>query len=189
VGYTRHRNITCVYVYFDYKDQKSQDLISLLSSLLAQLLRSRDQISQETKDIHDDLQRRGMSPSLDEYLLVLESQIKVFDKVFIIVDALDECADDTRKSFLKALHQLPRRAHILFTSRPVVSIGKQIKAERQVNIVANKDDLRKYLEHRINTFDHLMHLVDKEVQKDSSFLDNILHTIVEKSQGMQVLAC
>jgi ankyrin repeat protein len=191
MGYAFNKNIACVYIYFDYKDQKRQDLTNLLSSLLAQLVRNRDQISQETKAKHDNWMDRGINPSSDEYLAMLISQIKSFDRVFIVIDALDECVDNpetnTRNNFLKAIQQLPQRVHILFTSRPVISIEQRVKADRQLEIVANNDDLRKYLESRINAFENLRHLVDIGVQKDSSFLDNILRTIVKKSQGMQVL--
>lgn len=184
-----NKNIACAYVYFDYKDQKKQNLTGLLSSLLAQLVRNRNEISQVTIEIHDASRSSGMSPSSDEYFLMLESQIKTFDRVFIVVDALDECIDDmetnTRKTFLGKLHELTRRAHILFTSRPM-NIERQVKADRKIEIVAKDDDLRKYLQSRIDTFDHMKYLVDVGVRKDKSFGDNILRSIVRKSQGMQV---
>jgi hypothetical protein len=151
--------------------------------LLAQLVRNRDEISQITKDIHEDSISRGTIPSPDGYFLMLESQIRTFDKVFIVVNALDECIDDTesntRSSFLKALHQLPRRVHILFTSR-LDKMEQKATTDHQLEIVANKEDLRKYLQSRLNSFDHLKQLFDIGVQKDRLFLDRILATIVEK---------
>ena len=133
-----------------------------------------------------------MYPSSDEYLLMLRSQIKSFSRVFIVLDALDECLDDpetnTMNSFLKALDQLPRNVHVLFTSRPDISIGQRVRADRELEISADSRDLKMYLESRINSLEHLRRLVDTGVQKDRFFLDRALDTIVARSQGMQVFA-
>jgi hypothetical protein len=132
-----------------------------------------------------------MYPSPDEYLLMLRSQIKSFSRVFIVLDALDECLDDaetnTMNSFLKALDQLPQNIHVLFTSRHDISIGQRVRADRELEIFASKRDLKIYLESRINSLENLRRLVDTGVQKDRFFLDRVLDTIVARSQGMQVL--
>lgn len=121
---------------------------------------------------------------------MLISQTKSFSKVYIVVDALDECLDDidtnTRNRFLKALDELPQQVHILYTSRPINSIGQKIQADRELEIVANGDDLRKYFDSRIKNVDNLKALVDVGVKKDSQFLKKVLNTIVTRCQGMQV---
>jgi hypothetical protein len=122
---------------------------------------------------------------------MLISQTKLFTKVYIVVDALDECLDDietnTRNRFLKALDELPQQVHILYTSRPINSIGQKIQANSELEIVANGDDLRKYFDSRINNVDNLKALVDVGVKKDSQFLKKVLDSIVTRCQGMQVL--
>ncbi|RYP58651.1 hypothetical protein DL770_010383 [Monosporascus sp. CRB-9-2] len=128
---------------------------------------------------------------------MLESQIKSFTRVFIIVDALDECLDDpetnTRSRFLGSLHKLPENTHILYTSRPIDGLNRQIQGNRQAAISelvisASDEDLWKYFENRINSLEHLKQIVDQGRQRDDAFMQMVLNTIVERSQGMFLLA-
>lgn len=192
--YAFKENITCIYVYFDFMEQRKHDLISLLSSLLAQLIQARDFISEEVKEIHRVLKVTGGYPSSDDLLSMLRYQMKLFSRVFIVVDALDECPNDTTSietntmdKFLKVLHQLPSNAHILYTSRHDIRIGQGVEADCELEIVAHDTDLRNYFENQIKGLEHLKRLVDKGMQRDKCFLDNVLGTVVKKSQGMQVL--
>jgi hypothetical protein len=186
--------VACIYVYFDYKTQtqtqKRQDLSSLLSSLLGQLVRQGDQITPEIKSTYKAYKSGDMQPTPDEYLRMLKSQIKLFSKAFVVVDALDECLNDsetnTQNDFLKALRQLPHKAHILFTSRPDISIGKKIQPNAKLEIRANPIDLRKYLEYRIQDREVLRDFIKKGEKKDKLFLSKTLDAIVEKTQGMYV---
>ena len=181
-------NEACIYAYFDYKEQESQDLTNLLSSLLAQLIRHRQQVTEDIKELYQGYTDRKMYPSPEEYLRVLKSQVKFFSKVFVVVDALDECLNDpktnTLDEFLRALRQLPKNVHIMFTSRHDMSIRDRIQPDGELVIHASDSDLRRYLENRINSREQLKTLVDKEVQKDKNFLDNALKAIVARSKGM-----
>ncbi|KAH8682874.1 hypothetical protein BGZ60DRAFT_443458, partial [Tricladium varicosporioides] len=185
-------NTACIYVYFDYKDQQRQDLTNILSSLLAQLIRIRTVISPEVKNLHNTLKTKGMYPSPEEHLQMLKSQVRSFSKVFIVVDALDECLNDAKAStmdeFLEALRQLPENVHFLFTSRPDISIGSKIEADRSIDIVARDSDLKLYLKNYVKSHDELKHMVEKARKKDKSFLTRFLKAIVTSSQGMFLLA-
>lgn len=129
-----------------------------------------------------------MHPSPEELLRMIKSQLKSFSKVFIIVDALDECPNDpitnTTDEFLKALHHLPRKVHLLFTSRHGISIGSKVQADNELEIRANPNDLRKYVRARIESRAHLKELVEKGMEKDISFMDQALNEIVARSEGM-----
>jgi hypothetical protein len=163
-------------------------LLNLLPSLLGQLVRQGSEITPEIKSLYKASKAREMNPNPEEYLRMLKSQISLFSKVFVIVDALDECLNDsetnTQDEFLKALQQLPSKAHVLFTSRPDISIGQKIRADSELEIRADPSDLRKYLEYRIENRDHLSKLVKQGVKKDKAFLNRALDAIVERSQGM-----
>ncbi|KAE8443682.1 hypothetical protein EG329_001454 [Mollisiaceae sp. DMI_Dod_QoI] len=184
--------IPCIYIYFDHRDQKKQDSTNLLSSLLTQLIRNQGQITKEVREIYQAAKGSRICPSSDEYLLMLKAQIKSFSRAFIVVDALDECLNDTETStmdiFLKALHQLPGNTHILFTSRQDISIGQRIKADRELQIVASDDDLRAYFDSQFQSIEHLRRLFSKGVHKDEFFRENVLGAVVVKSQGMFLMA-
>ena len=121
---------------------------------------------------------------------MLKSQVEAFSRVFIVVDALDECLNDaetnTMDNVLKALHQLPENVHMLFTSRHDISIDQKVKPDRKLKVLAADDDLRKYFDSQIASNNHLKRMIDKGVQRDKLFRDNVLSAVVAKSQGMQV---
>lgn len=163
-------------------------LSSLLGQLVKQALAGGGQITREIKSIYKNWQNRQIPLGQDEYLRMINSQFKSFSKVFVVVDALDECLNDTETNtqdeFLKALNQLPEKAHILFTSRQDISIEKKVQADSKLEIQANPDDLKRYLDKRIKGLDRLTEVIENGKRKDKEFLHKALNAIVEKSQGM-----
>ncbi|CAI7623075.1 unnamed protein product [Penicillium pancosmium] len=121
---------------------------------------------------------------------MLKSQIRTFSKVFIVIDALDECIDDisnkTLSSLLRAFRALPVKAHMLFTSRPSVNFAHLINANLEIDVTADPNEMKGYLRQSIENHSHLKSVVESGLKKNLSFLENALDIIVEKSQGMQV---
>jgi hypothetical protein len=175
-------------VYFDYAEQKQQTYENLLADLLHQLLRLRDRVTPRVQAIYDNMTASGIPPGPDEYIDMIKSEIETFTKVFIVVDALDECLDeppnDTTINFVRALDQLPKRTRILFTSRPMTTINDRIKADKTILVQMDVNDLTAYFENRINNTDSLKKLVEQGTQKNSRFLQNAVDTIISRSQGM-----
>jgi hypothetical protein len=131
-----------------------------------------------------------MYPTPDEYLRMLKSQVKSFSRVFIVVDALDECLNEpksnTRDDFLETLGQLPQNVHVLYTSRYNIGTRQKVQADNEIQIVARDDDLSRYLKNYINRRQHLRDFVATGIKKDKSFLDKVLNDIIGRSRGMQV---
>ncbi|RYP50205.1 hypothetical protein DL768_004226 [Monosporascus sp. mg162] len=189
VGYSRSKNIACLYIYFDYIEHKNQGLTSLLSTLLIQLLRMRNGLSAKILEIHDAWGTKRMFPSSDDYTAMLKSQLTEFSRVFIVIDALDECPDDTRSSFVKTLDRLPDKVHVLYTTTPGRSHGQLIRpGGSEIEVIAHPDDIRKYLKKTINDRQRLRAMAEAGQQVDHAFLDKALDTIVTKSDGMFLLA-
>ena len=191
-SYSLNKDIPCIYIYFDYRKQKSQNLRSLLSSLLVQLLRSRIGISAKIRDIYEAWEHTRIHPSPEHYVEMLKSQMKAIPKVFIVIDALDECLDDTEtntlSSFLGACQELSENAHMLLTSRPGIRFAQMIDATCELVVTADAGDIRKYLNKSINSRDRLRDIIEAELRNDNLFQDKALNTIVAGSQGMQVLS-
>lgn len=191
-SYSLNKNIACIYIYFDYKKHNSQNLTGLLSSLLVQLLRSQMGISTKIREIFEAWKQTRIQPSPEDYVEMLKSQIKAVPKVFIVIDALDECLDDTEtntlSSFLGACQELPENAHMLFTSRPGIDFAPMIDATCELAVTADASDIRQYLDKSINSRHRLRDIIEAELKNDSLFRDKAINTIVARSQGMQVLS-
>ena len=131
---------------------------------------------------HADTQKR---PSLEEYSTILHSQLDHFSKVFVIVDALDECSKNngTRDDLLSSLQKLQPNLHFLVTSRPdVTNIEKAFSGIVRVEILASDEDVKRYLRGRIEGEDKFKGLVNGDLE----LRDTITDTIIANAGGMSV---
>nr|XP_036585321.1 NACHT and ankyrin domain protein [Colletotrichum truncatum]KAF6795218.1 NACHT and ankyrin domain protein [Colletotrichum truncatum] len=182
----------CIYVYFDYRRQQYQGLGNILASLLLQLLQVRDVVSSDVQKLHTAWKKTGVSPCEEDYVKMLKSQMAAFDEVYMVVDALDECSDDvqtnTLSNFLSDCKKLPQNVHILFTSRKFTKFSGLIEPSDDLEIIAHDSDIKAYLNKFIDSRTRLHRLIENGPQTKSSFRDKVISTIVEKSQGMFLLA-
>jgi hypothetical protein len=157
-----------------------QTLNKVYSSLLAQLLRGRLAPSDEINEKHAS----GRTQLTDHDLAgMITSQMKLFHKVYMVADALDECANASR--FLKFCKSLPENnARLLFTSRRLLSLGKAIEANIELEISADANDIKQYLKRSFEDHDHLNKMVNMEEKGNPGFLDRVLNDMVAKSDRM-----
>lgn len=91
-----------------------------------------------------------MRPSFEETSKILRSVVTVYSRLFIIVDALDECQvfHGCRAKFLSEIFNLQYKsgANIFATSRFVPEIEEMFKGSISIEIRANNDDVRRYLD-------------------------------------------
>jgi hypothetical protein len=141
--------IACIYC--NYKEQLEQTVRNLIASILKQMLQDSCSISDNIKSLYKRHNERGTRPALDELTTELNSEIRMYSKVFIIVDALDECSEDngTRAGFLRSLQSLDTSVRLLFTSRDLPSIGREFQGADRLEIHVNDEDVRRYVEERI----------------------------------------
>ena len=182
------KEFACLYVYFDYAGQKQQTCEKLLAHLLYQLLRLRDGVTPEVQAVFENMTTNNIPPGPDEYIDMINAEIRTFTRVFIVVDALDECLDEppehTAGNFVSALDQLPKRTRILFTSLPMTTMDDRIKADKMIAMQTDVNGIAAYFENRTNNTDWLKKLVEKGTQKDPRFIKKAVDTIISRSQGM-----
>ena len=51
---------------------------------------------------------------------------KLYERVYIILDALDECSDEMRSALIEKLQELGSQIHLLMTSRFLESINDEL---------------------------------------------------------------
>ncbi|WQF88297.1 Putative P-loop containing nucleoside triphosphate hydrolase [Colletotrichum destructivum] len=184
--------IPCIYVYFNHRQHQDHCLTRLLCTLILQLLHGTKHVSTKIQEAHSAWKSNQQMPCERDYLKMLKSQAKSFKRIFFVVDALDECLDDTEantlNSFLEACQELPDNFRLLFTSRPVPKLSALIKPGCELPITANDDEINSYLRKFIESRPQLNGIVEKGCKTDPLFRDKTLETIVQKSQGMFLLA-
>lgn len=186
--FSSNHEIACIYVYFNHRQHQDHCLTRLLCTLILQLLHGTNHVSPKIQEAHSAWKSNQQMPCERDYLKMLKSQAKGFKRIFFVVDALDECLDDTEtntlNSFLEACQELPDNFRLLFTSRPDPKLSALIRPGCELPITANDDEINSYLRKFIESRPQLNGIVEKGCKTDPLFRDKTLETIIQKSQGM-----
>ncbi|RYP86588.1 hypothetical protein DL770_004887 [Monosporascus sp. CRB-9-2] len=83
--------IGIAYAYFNFNRKDEQELQGLLSGLLKQLAQSQPSLPDILRDLHEQHEIRRSRPLLNEISTVLKSVANTYSKVYLLIDALDEC--------------------------------------------------------------------------------------------------
>ncbi|CRG83829.1 Receptor-interacting serine/threonine-protein kinase 4 [Talaromyces islandicus] len=180
--------IAYLYCQFDQQDLRP---IDLFLSLLKQLTEGLRFIPTHLEELHD--RRSGNErPTFADVLKALQSTISEYSRVFIFIDALDECpvTNGNRRDFLLS-ELLPKLfslqtecgANIFATSREVPEIIEMFYREActTLPIRASDDDIRIFLDSHMKSL-HPLVLARPALQ------EQVKNRIVEAAQGMFLLA-
>jgi hypothetical protein len=179
-----HDDAAVVFIYCNYK--MHYNVLQLLEALLKQLA-FYHLTSGSIELLQKKHKERGCRPSLDTLTKLLETEIQTYSRIFIVVDALDECfPEHVQEGFLAKLRSLTvdSTAKLMVTSRYIPSIELAIHADIRLEIIAMESDIISHVEARILENSMLKRLVTKP----PSLEEKVVGTVVEKAQGMYVRA-
>ncbi|PON28597.1 AGC/PKA protein kinase [Trichoderma gamsii] len=141
--------IGIAYIYFNFRQKDEQKIEYLMASLLKQLARSQS-FPESVKDLFSQHKERRTRLSTDEISKALQVVATMYSKVFIIVDALDECQpfNDCGLRLLSYIFDLQANSvtNLFATSRPIPDIEGQFKTHLRREISATNEDVRTYLD-------------------------------------------
>ena len=181
VKYIQSEAIGVAYIYCDYKAQADQTVTSLLASILKQLVCARLSIAEPVLYMYEHHSRQNTRPSLEEIFNTLQSIIRNYSTVYLILDALDECSyqDGTRGWLLAKFHELQKDVdlRIMVTSRFIHDLGKEFKSAARLEIRANDSDVRRFIEGQIDRLPNC-------VKRDKVLQEFVKDRIVEAVDGM-----
>ncbi|KAM3066169.1 hypothetical protein ACMFMF_010485 [Clarireedia jacksonii] len=142
-------NIGIAYIYFNFREDGSQKLDSLLASLLKQLAQTRSTLPDPIKNLHNRRNTKNERPSLNDIKVCLQNIVMLYSRVFILVDALDECkaSENCRSAFISEIFGLQDKSKInLFaTSRFIPEITDLFDESITLEVRASDEDIRRYL--------------------------------------------
>ncbi len=141
------------YIYCNFKRQEEQKLDNLLASLLKQLAQCRS-LPETVKSLYNQHKDMRTRPSRSEIVSVLESVGAMYSRVFILVDALDECqrSDSCLSAFLTEVFSLQAKtgANLFATSRRIPDIEARFARCLKRDVLASYDDVICYLHGHIS---------------------------------------
>ncbi|KAK3292991.1 uncharacterized protein B0H64DRAFT_204172 [Chaetomium fimeti] len=178
----------CTYVYCNYTKRQEQTAVALLSSLLQQVLQhiTTTTVPVEIQSLYQLHKKHGTRPTLAQVTDILRILTASFSVFRVVVDALDECAesDDDALRFIAAVRSLGPSVQLLCTSRFSTVFERYFDGAQRIEISAQSEDIRIYLDSQIQQQPGLA----RHVRADSSLKDEIIDAIVGEFHGMFLLA-
>ncbi|KAL8800854.1 MAG: hypothetical protein Q9182_004874 [Xanthomendoza sp. 2 TL-2023] len=181
----KSQKVAIAYAYCVH-NAKHQTPINFIGNLLGQLAVQSPAFPEDIKSCYKQHSHDGTRPTLSDLSQLLASQVQVFGKVFILIDALDECPDHdgTRASLLSKLHALPASTKLMVTSRDLPSIANLFKDDLRLDVRAREEDIKLFIESQMEQRRELNDLLENRDDLRSM----IVKTIVETSNGMFLIA-
>jgi len=174
--------IGIAFIYCNFKRQGEQKIDHLLTSLLKQLAQGQFSLPGSMKDLYDQHKEKRTRPSSDEISRTLQYVATMYSRVFIVVDALDECqvAEGCRAKFLLEVFNLQTKcgANFFATSRFIPEIIDKFDGSISLEIRARDEDLRSYLDA------HMSQL--PIVRRSPDLQEEVMTEIVKAVDGMYV---
>ncbi|KAH7403164.1 hypothetical protein BKA64DRAFT_442605 [Cadophora sp. MPI-SDFR-AT-0126] len=179
-------DIGIAYIYCNFRRQDEQKIDDLLVSLLKQLAESQPSLPGTVKDLYDRHKTKRIRPSPDEISRSLQAVTALYSRVYIIVDALDECqvSDGCRQRLISEIFSLQanRGVNLFVTSRFIPEITTKFQDNLSLEIRASREDIGRYLEA------HMTHLSAFDDWKQQ-LQDEIKVAIADAVDGMYVARC
>ncbi|RAO66282.1 uncharacterized protein BHQ10_002294 [Talaromyces amestolkiae] len=177
--------IGIAYIYCNFKRQEGQTADFLFLSLLKQLVQQSPSIPDSVRALYDVYVNKRTPLSFDEVSRAVYSVIATYSRVFIVIDALDECqaTDGSRSRFLSEIFnlQLKSGASIFATSRFISDITDRFKGNINLEIRASDEDVGRYLDGNISKLPAF-------VGRNQDLQNKIKTAVIKAADGMFLLA-
>lgn len=179
-----NEDVGIAYIYCNFRRQDEQKAEDLLANLLKQLVEGRNSLPHSVKLLYDNHKALKTRPPIREVSNTLQSVAALYSRVFVIIDALDECqiSDSCREDFLSHIFDIQNqtRANIFATSRPLLDIREKFKGCLTREIIASNEDVCRYI-------DGQMQKLPRFVSKKPDLQAQIISEISSAVDGMYVL--
>lgn len=178
--------VATAFFFCDYKDATTQTTENVLSAIASQLAIQKEEAYDYLEDYYRQLHpqralpRRPDVPGLQR---ILKDMVKLFDHVYLIVDGLDECGDNTDNVVDGLLDVVESSDNIstAFLSRNEYNIRDRLEGDfTGIEIAAHTEDITEYVTSEIEK-----RISDKRLRIDDLNLKGeILERLIDGAKGM-----
>ncbi|KAK3934684.1 hypothetical protein QBC46DRAFT_454028 [Diplogelasinospora grovesii] len=149
------------YFYCDRNDDSRRNPVSVLRSYVRQLstpVRSRGHIRKQLWDLCREARLRGRDLDLDECKGQLLESVNLYSSTTLVLDALDECDENSRIEIVTAIDEIFARAQrplkVFISSRPDGDIRTHLASRPNIEIHAanSEDDIGKFVREEISKY-------------------------------------
>ena len=181
------------YFYFDFKDKEKQDLHALLSSLLIQLSDHSDILFDRLFLLYSVHKKAAETPSDDSLAECLKDMLTITGQmpIYLVIDALDECPNDTgipplREKVLQLVKELIDlhypNLRLCITSRPEFDIRTTLNplATQQLSLHDEKGQKQDIIDYVTS----VLHSDSKMKKWRDADKNMVIEKLSEKADGM-----
>ncbi|UPX21049.1 uncharacterized protein EKO05_0011255 [Ascochyta rabiei] len=160
---------------------EKQSSKELLASLLQQLVKRQEQLPVSITELYERHNNIQKPLPIQEIIKGIRAMVNSLRRVFLVVDALDECNTNSLGDLLSTIFMLRDECNIniLATSRDIPTITSEFKGAGVLEISARDEDIQHFV--RGNTKGNIVH-------RDPTLLDEAAVKIAQSAQGMFLLA-
>ena len=152
----KNEGIAVAGLYCDFLTPQEQTPTNIIGAILGQLV-ARGEILMGLRDRFQEgkMEFGGRAPRLPELIKMLRNAIASLPRVYICIDALDECLPKHLPQLLESLRDIIRecpKTRIFLTGRPHVreDVQRYFSKAVVIHLSPNPDDVRNYVEMRLN---------------------------------------
>lgn len=187
-AYNNNANIGIAYIYCDCQNKGQQNINDLFASFLKQLTRRcLPSLPESVQSLYDACCAASRTHLLEEILSTLRLVFAEFTKVFILVDALDECESLSgyQRKFLTELLALQKThgVKLFVTSRQIPEISDKFKNSISMEIRASREDVKSFVGSQILEIG-----LNSWIENDIGLQEKIKSKIADVVHGMFLLA-
>lgn len=191
--YEHDDSVIVVYFYCSFQRQAEQTARNILSVLVRQMFQERHDVPPEVKALYEKHCYRRTSPSVDELEQVFRLLVQGYRKVFILMDAMDECMGDQGDciELLDRVFNVQRSKYgtkLLVTTRWLPYIIEHFGSCPQLEVKAHQEDIGRYLDRNITRLAVKPHLKIKVDNNMVTIEDAVKARIIDAADGMFVLS-
>lgn len=177
------RNIGTAFIYCDWGRRSEQTAFNIIKSITRQLVERRltsTDWPQSREEVEIFFKKHNAAPPLlEDYISFLPSVISKFERVFIVVDAIDELDGvSQREQFVGALLGLSN-IRLFVTSRDHIL---PVEGSATLEIQSDPEDIKTYVESRIQRSVPLRNAIHRK----PSLKDDILDKVSKEYSNMYV---
>jgi ankyrin repeat protein len=166
------QSMILAHYFCDNKDKDRNTAVPILRSIVAQLLKQKPELFAFIKDDYE-LKKSAITGSLESLWAPLVRMLKNCqdEEVYVLIDAIDECEETSRKKIMGLFKELDAssKARILITGRPETDIEEKAKFLGQIlRLDSGKinTDLTKFIDIKVS-----------EVQAEKSYPETLIQDI------------
>lgn len=171
-------------IYCNYKELHEQTLVELLANIYFQLVSQDLALPSELLRLYSQCRTHNLRPTKPQITKLLHDRVSGCKKIFLVVDALDELPEVSRRNLITTLEEFQPLPNILVTSRYMENVAFDFKDWNVMEIEASREDIETYVLHRLSEGNRL----EKLVKRDQGLKQTIVANVVDKAFGMFLLA-